>query len=133
MHETDLDLEQVLGPTAMREYRNAEDWDQAKIRQWAARLQSMPDSEFVSECASKVLDSALVMSFKGNWEGTHARASACWHEAARRHRAAGHDSFCHGDTLYSDGHNRAVVSQGHSPSPVSACTCEKSTSGQNAN
>lgn len=119
----DETLEVIIGPIAMREYTAAPEWDQPKIREWAAGLQTLSAEKPIAECASKILDSALVIRFKGNWEGTHARASACYHEASRRHHAAGHDPACTGGNLYTEGFNRALRSQGHATRLPYPCTC----------
>lgn len=119
------ELEAFLGPTGTAEYRGAPEWDQPMIRKWIPELQGMSDEDFVAECASKILDSAMVGSkgFKGNWEGVHARATACYREAKRRHEGAGHAPSCSASTLYSQGMNRARKSQGHAPESLYPCTC----------
>lgn len=119
---TDEQLEEVLGATGWKEYGQAPDWDQPKIRTWASTLAGLSDEAFAGECATRILDSAGAQRFKGNWEGDHARASACYTEAKRRYAAAGHVE-CRGDSLYTAGFNRAFRSQGHTPSPWMDCTC----------
>lgn len=118
-------LADAIGPTAMREYNAAADWDKPKIRTWIVRLRAMSDHEFVGECGSTILSSAIMQRFRGNHEGVHARASACHTEAERRHTAAGHDPDCHGDNLYDRGYRNAMRSQGHSTRPPAKCTCGK--------
>jgi hypothetical protein len=119
---TDEELEQIMGHRGWEEYGRAPDWAKPKIRIWAATLADMSDEYFVSHCAGRILDSAQVISFRGNWEGDHAKASACWAEAKRRYEAAGHVD-CEGDNLYVAAYNRAFRSQGYTPRPWNDCTC----------
>jgi hypothetical protein len=119
---TDEQLEQILGHRGWKEYRNAPDWDQPKIRDWASTLASMSDAAFVGDCSVRILNSASANRFEGNWDGDHARASACYEDAKRRYAAAGHVD-CKGDHLYTAGYNRAFRSQGHTPRPWADCTC----------
>ncbi len=119
---TDEKLAEILGQTAMREYEQAPDWDKTKIREWAAELVLMSDEDFEDECASKIYDSALMQRFKGNHEGTHCRASACYEESVRRFKFS-HDEECRGDSLYKKGFNRAYRTGGHTPDEPRACTC----------
>lgn len=121
---TDEKFEEVMGVTAMTEYRQAPDYAQARVRAWASKLQGLTDEEFVSECAGRILDSALAMRWSGpQWEADHAMASACHTESKRRWAAAGHGEDCTGDSLYIEGYNRAYRSQGYTPRAWGACTC----------
>jgi hypothetical protein len=67
--------------------------------------------------------------FRGNAWGEHARADICADEGQRRHRKAGHDASCRGDTLYIKGYNQVLREQRHQPGPDNPCTCglEKKT------
>lgn len=85
----------------------------------------MSDSDFVIECASKILDSAIMNGSRHNASGTHAQADICHDEAKRRHQLAGHDAECRGSDLYTKGHNEAMRSQGHAVRPLTPCTCGK--------
>jgi hypothetical protein len=118
-------LEEIIGQVAMGEYEAAPDWDKPKIEEWAAGLSALSDKDFVLECSSKIYDSALLQRFRGNHEGTHCRATACYTEAERRHREAGHAEDCRGSSLYSEGHNLALRTAGHATSEPYPCTCGK--------
>lgn len=122
---TGKELEEFLGPVAYREYSDAPEWDKVKIRKWAISVQGMSDAEFITESASRIHDSVLMERFRGNYEGIHARASACHYEARRRHRAAGHSPECRGSNLYAKGHDEVMRGQGYAPNEVSPCTCGK--------
>jgi hypothetical protein len=121
---TEEELESSVSTVSMNGYRRAPKSDQPKILEWVAGLRQMPDRDFVAECASKILDSAIMNRFpRINGWGTHARADICADEADRRHQLAGHDADCRGATLYSEGYNAARRSQGHPAEPLNPCTC----------
>lgn len=120
---TEGELEAYISDVSMRNYRRSPDWDKSKILAWAAGLPEMSDADFVTECASRILDSAIMNRFRGNSWGTHARADICADESGRRHQAAGHTPDCRGENLYSKGHNAALKSQGHAPASPAPCTC----------
>lgn len=122
---TEEELEASVSTVSMGSYRRAPGWDQPKILEWVPRLRQMPDEEFVLECSSKILDSAIMNRFKGDaaW-GSHARADICVDEAQRRHQTAGHAADCRGDNLYSKAMNQVRKSQGHAPNPPVPCTCD---------
>jgi len=123
---TEGELEAFVSSVSMGAYRRTPEWDQPKILEWAAKLQDMPDDEFLNECSQKILDSAIMNRFSMDsaW-GAHARADICADEARRRHEAAGHTSSCRGDTIYTEGLRRAYRSQGHAAPKVHPCTCGK--------
>lgn len=118
-------LADILGIVGIREYESAPAWAQAKVEMWAAKLRTRDDDDFMWEAASCIHASALANSFRGNWEAEHAKASACHHEAKRRHLAAGHTKDCRGDTLYSRAFVEAWAGQGYSRSayPPEPCDC----------
>lgn len=120
---TEEELESSVSAVSMNGYRRAPKSEQPKILEWVAHLRQMPDRDFVTECASKILDSAIMNGYRGNAWGVHARADICADEADRRHQLAGHDADCRGATLYSEGYNVARQSQRHSRQPLSPCTC----------
>lgn len=121
---TEEDLESFVSTVSMNGYRQAPKSDQPKILEWVAELQQMSDKDFVTECASKILDSAIMNRFSRiNGWGAHARADICADEADRRHQLAGHSVDCRGATLYSEGYNAARQSQGYPREPLSPCTC----------
>lgn len=106
-------------------YQKAPDYDRPEILAWATGLRDMSDEDFITECANRILDSAIMNGSRLNGWGAHARADICADEADRRHREAGHTLDCRGETLYGRGHRRALQSQGHKPQPPASCTCTK--------
>ncbi len=120
---TDDDLRDILGPVGFGEYEAAADWAKPKLREWAAKLGDLSDDDFLGEAASAIHGSALMQSFRGNYEHEHCKATACYKEAQRRHLAAGHSDDCHGDTIYSRAHASVMRSQGHTPREARDCTC----------
>lgn len=121
---TEEELEAYVSPSSINAYRKAPESDQPRILEWVADLRRMSDEDFAAECASKILDSAIMNRFpRTNGWGTHARADICADEADRRHRIAGHDPDCRGANLYAKGYNRALRSQGHQVEPTNPCTC----------
>jgi hypothetical protein len=122
--EHDLDsIADIVGPVAAREFENAKDFYKPGLIAWARKLPKLSDAEFLAQCGVAIHDSALVNSFRGNWEHEHFKASACYHEAQRRHVAAGHSKDCRGTCLYGQAHARVMRGQGHEPSPTTECTC----------
>lgn len=95
-----------------------------ELVEWAKKLPSLPDEEFISECSNAIYESALVSRFRGIWEHVHFKASACSWDARRRHLQAGNSEECRGDTLYAVACSRAVRSAGHPSSEPTACTCK---------
>lgn len=120
---TEEELKSFVHPSSMRTYQRTSASEQARILKWVPRLQQMSDSDFVIECASRVIDSAIMNRFRGNAWGIHARADICDDEAKRRHQLAGHDTDCRGSNLYTRGHNEALRSQRHAVRPLISCTC----------
>lgn len=118
---SEQELEGVIGRVALMEWRNAPTWDRGKIVTWAAGLHDLPDKDFRAECASRILDSAIMQGFKGNYEGIHARATACHTESERRHEAVRHNPACRAQSLYELGYNDALRSQGHAWEPSPPC------------
>ena len=118
-------IAETFGPVAEGEYNGAESYYKADLVKWAKKLQSLPGDEFIGECGAAIHVSALVNSFRGNWEHEHFKATVCYREAKRRHIADGHAEECRGDTAYSLAHARVMRSQGYTPSPSVSCTCDK--------
>lgn len=121
--ELQAELEALIGQVALQELEAAKPIYTESLIAWARTLSSLTDDELVNECESTIFESALAQSFRGNWEHAHCKASACYTEARRRHVATGHSEDCRGDTLYSRGYRRVVISQGHTPPSFVACTC----------
>ena len=120
---TDDALRDILGPVGWGEYEASPDWAKPKLREWAERLGEMSDNVFLAEAASAIHGSALMQSFRGHYEHEHCKATACYKEAQRRHRRAGHAEDCHGDTIYARAHANVMRSQGHTPREPSRCSC----------
>lgn len=122
-------VEEIAGPVAYREFGNAADAHRPALERWLLALPNLDDEEFRAEAASAIHGSALVSSFRGNWEHEHCKASAAYHEAERRHVAAGHAEDCGGDTIYDLAFGDAWRSQGHDPDqyPPKDCTCGRGT------
>lgn len=114
-----------FGPTAEREFANADDAHKATLTQWLALLPVLDDYDFFHKAASAIHDSALVNGFRGNWDHEHCKASAAYSEAQRRHREAGHSEDCAGDTIYSRAFAQVWRGQGHDPAayPPRPCDC----------
>jgi hypothetical protein len=123
------DLADLIGPVAFREFENAPDWAKEKLRAWCERVPALSDNELLDEAASAILESAMVNSWRGNWDHLHCRATVVFRESGRRHRAAGHADNCAGDTLYSIAFARSWRSQGHPADayPPKDCTCGRGT------
>lgn len=121
---TEEELEASISSVSMDSYRRAPKSDQPKILEWVVELRQMSDERFITECASKILDSAIMnRSSRMNGWGSHARADICADEGDRRHQLAGHEEECRGATLYMKGYNAARQSQRHSKQPLAPCTC----------
>lgn len=117
------ELREVVGLVAFGEYEGARDFRKPELLEWASRLRDLSDDEFMGETLSAIHGSALVNSWRGNWEHEHFKASACHTEAKRRHVAAGHSDGCRGDTIYGRAHARLMRDHGYTPQPHLDCTC----------
>jgi len=113
------------GPIAEQEFKGSADYTKADLVAWLDKLPDLGDDDFTDVAASAIHGSALVNSWRGNWEHEHCKATAAYVEAKRRHEAAGHTGECTGDTLYSRAFARVWRSQGHSPDayPPRECDC----------
>lgn len=114
-----------FGPTAEREFVSAADAHKPALTLWLNDLPLLDDDLFAEAASSAIHGSALVNSFRGNWEHEHCKASAAYVEAERRHREAGHTGDCTGDTIYSRAFAQVWRGQGHDPSayPPRPCDC----------
>lgn len=113
----------IVGPVAIGEFDNATDHYKPGLIDWACKLPALTDEQFLAECSSAIYESALAGRFRGNWEHKHFKATTCYYDAKRRHVAAGHSPDCRGGTLYAQGHRAAMRSAGHTPPPLTPCTC----------
>lgn len=121
---TEEELADFISPVSLGYFQRATPSDKAKILAWIPELRAMSDRDFIVECSSAILESAVAGRFRvGNYSGTHARADICHDEAKRRHQADGHGAECRGDTLYVKGYNRALKDQGHATDEPRPCTC----------
>lgn len=118
----------IVGPVAVNEFNSASNHYKPGLIKWATALPSLSDEQFLRECTRAIYDSALVGKFRGNWEHEHFKASACFTDAKRRHRAAGHSADCKASTLYGQAHARAMREAGHTPPALTGCTCGRSNS-----
>lgn len=121
------DVADILGPIGAREFNTAPDHSKPKLIEWARTLRGLDDVTFLSEAASTIHGSALVNSFRGNWDHEHCKGSAVYHEANRRHLLAGHDADCRGETIYGRAFRYVWVGQGHNPATYRPmpCTCSR--------
>lgn len=119
----------LVGTVAAREYENARETYRPELLAYAERLATLDDREFVSVAASAIHGSALVNSWRGNWEHEHFKASACYFESERRTQVR-HAEGCTVSTLYERAYNQTVRSQGHHAmaSDHRPCTCAASSS-----
>jgi len=121
---TEIDLVSLVGPVAATEFEASEDCYKPGLLEWAGKLRDLDDAEFEAETSSAIYDSALVNSFRGNWNHEHFKATACFHEAQRRHVAAGHSEDCRGETIYGRAHSRLMRDHGYTPAAAGECRCE---------
>lgn len=120
-------LRELAGVVGAQEFHGACDSTKPALWAWLNNLSSLSDDEFLREAQHAIFQSASSGRFRGNFEDDHCRASACYHESKRRHRAAGHGKDCYGPTLYSRAYVRAMRDQGHEPPASGAsgvCHCE---------
>lgn len=120
---TETELRDIVGPVAFGEYEGASDYYKPNLMAWASELRTLSDDEFMHETVSAIYGSALVNSWRGNWEHEHFKASACHTEAKRRHVAAGHSEDCRGETAYGRAHTQLMRDHGYTPQPHVDCTC----------
>jgi hypothetical protein len=122
---TSQQIAHIVGPVAANEFDNAADYYKPGLLDWTRKLQHLSDKDLFDECLRAIYGSALGNSFRGNWEHEHFKASACHHEAGRRHRAAGHSKDCLADTIYGRAHRQLMKEHGYSTQPPRGCTCGK--------
>lgn len=126
MNTADLDaIAAIIGPTAYMEYENTAEAHLPALTAWILNLPYLDDEAFLGEAGMAIHGSALVNSFRGNWNHEHCKASAAYHESQRRHLAVGHAEDCHGDTIYDVAFAQVWRGQGHDPDayPPKPCTC----------
>lgn len=119
------EITELAGEVTLREFQAADDYEHAELLEYYRMVRTLDDNELRGECGSTIHGSALVESFRGNWNGTHSKASACYHEAQRRLVDAGHSPWCQ-DSIYTDGYRDAVLGQGHTSLAAQhrrRCTC----------
>ncbi|MEO3788552.1 hypothetical protein ABGB12_34945 [Actinocorallia sp. B10E7] len=112
---TETDLVSLVGPVAVTEFEASSDCYKPGLLEWGHELRDLADAEFETEASSAIYDSALVNSFRGNWNHEHFKATACRHEAQRRHVEAGHATDCRGETIYGRAHSRLMRDHGYIP------------------
>lgn len=120
---TETQLEALIGPGAMRDYAKATKLEQYRIQAWVPSLPGLTDEAFLDLCTNVVSEGVQADSRRSREYEPDIKASACVHEAHRRHVAVGHSPTCEGDDLYMEGFNRARVRHGFKPGSSIACTC----------
>lgn len=113
----------LVGPVAIREFEAAANHYKPGLIEWTHNLSTLEDDEFLAVAGSAIYGSALINSFRGNWEHEHFKATVCYVEAKRRHVAAGHAKDCRAETLYGRAHARVMRESGYQPRPPADCTC----------
>jgi hypothetical protein len=126
---TEIDLVDLVGVVAAGEYEAAKDIYKPRLLLWTQKLSTLDDVEFARETSRAIYESATVARFGSGWDHEHFKASACFHEAERRHVAAGHDEDCRGETIYSREHARLMREHGYAPTEPGQCRCEGLTGG----
>lgn len=120
---TDEQLTELIGPVGLGEYKAAADHARPELDQWIGALRNLSDEDLFGECRRWIFEGALVQRFRMNFADVHCRGTACWFEARRRARLAGHEDAC--STIYSRAYSAAVRDQGY-PGMASedVCVCE---------
>jgi hypothetical protein len=118
------------GPVATNEFNTTAEAHKPKLAAWLDALPHLSDEDFFWQAKIAIHGSALVNSWRGNWEHEHCKATAAHAEANRRHRDAGHSPRCTGDTIYSRAFTQVWQEQGHPASayPPRPCDCELAAS-----
>lgn len=124
VHDADLvaELTELIGTLALAEFQSAQDHEHAALLDFYRRLPQLSDAEYLDVAESAIYASSLANGFRGNWNGDHSKATACYHEAARRLVATGHDRYC-AASLYARAHRNAMSGAGHTPGPRGECHC----------
>lgn len=117
---TDEALTALVGLVAAREFRAADECYYAELEEYAFNLPTLTDKRLYEITSAAIYISALVNSFRGNWEHEHFKASACFHESQRRHKLAGHSDTC-SDDIYTRAYDAVMKSQGHTPNAHPPC------------
>ena len=117
-------LTDLIGPVAVGEYNAATPADQVRLDAWIGKLRDLTDADLFRDTKYRIYESANCGRFQGNFEDVHCMASAVYHEAVRRHHAAGHREDCRGPMIYSRAYNAVMRDQGFATSPDGVCTCE---------
>jgi hypothetical protein len=120
---TDAQLIDLIGHGGAAEYKAAHPSTKADLDTWIAKLRDLTDEELFEDAEMRIYDSANMGRFRGNYEDIHCKATAVFHEARRRHRAAGHDERCAGPTIYSRAHAAVMREHGYEPFTEGTCTC----------
>lgn len=119
-----LEITENFSNVAAREFQAAKTCRQGELLDWSRQLRVCSDGDLKDKAESAIYTSALMASFRGNYEHEHAKATMCYDEAIRRHREKGHSTECRGRTLYEIAHHNVMRQEGHSPGPLSqVCTC----------
>lgn len=122
-NQTSVDLVDLIGAVAAREYDAARPSTRPALDAWIGKLRDLTDEELFEDTKYRIYESANCGRFRGNFEDVHCMATATYHEAKRRHHAAGHRKDCKGPTIYGRAHASVMREHGYKPSPSGTCTC----------
>lgn len=120
--ETIAEVQSLTGQVAADEFAAARAPYRDEMLTWAHALPSLSDAALREECERWIWEGATANAYRGNYNHVHFKCTAVSHEATRRHHNQGHAESCHGPTIYSRAHDRAMREAGHTPTPV-PCTC----------
>jgi hypothetical protein len=119
----ETELAKAIGPVSMRDYEQAPDVVQHRIRQFVATLSQLDDAAFVRLATAVASEVIISESNRSTLPEPYIKNTAIIHEAQRRHEAAGHDPKCGGDNLYDEATSQTRRNFGFKPDSPSPCTC----------
>lgn len=122
---TDEMLADLLGPSAMLDFKKATEAERYRIRSWVPMLSTLTDEAFLRTCVDVVSVGAVSESRRSLDQEPYIKAAACIQEAKRRHEGASHASGCRGDDLYKQAFNQAMANFGLTADESNPCTCRK--------
>lgn len=124
MNTPDIDeLNALFGPGGVVDYHDTYDSAKPQLITWARELSSLNDDELYSEAVAAAYDAALANN-QALWRHeSHARNSACIHQARLRWKAAGHAEDCEGENLHGQALKEAAILHDHNFGKPDPCTC----------
>lgn len=118
---------ELFGPVARNDFERSAPYARPALVEYALRLGSMSDEEFLEVATLAIYDAASMARFDG-FEDMEAKVSMCTAESSRRHQLAGHRIDCTIASLYSRAHEQATIAHGHEPRPTAGtCQCPSAT------